>query len=364
MASSYTTNLAIEKPAAGDKTGTWGTTVNINSDIIDQAINGVVSLILTATGSTSTPNDIDITEGSISDGRNQFIELTDTADLGGTVYLRLTPNNAEKICYLRNSLSASRNVVVFQGTYNASNAYTLTNGKDVVLKFNGGGASATVEAVFQDVIVEGISTTTLSLNGTAITATGTEINYVDGVTSNVQTQLDAKASAANPTFTGTSTIPTAAITTLNLGGTDVTATAAELNYVDGVTSAIQTQLDAKAPIASPTFTGTITVPLAVFNGSIEEQVFNMDSDGGTNAIDPANGTIQYKSISGATTLTEVLTDGEYVTLMLQNTAGDTVTWPATSWVGGSPPTLETTGYNVIALWKVANTLYGAFAGAA
>ena len=36
------------------------------------------------------------------------------------------------------------------------------------------------------------------------------------------------------------------MTTLDIGGTNVTATAAELNYVDGVTSAIQTQIDAKA----------------------------------------------------------------------------------------------------------------------
>lgn len=34
----------------------------------------------------------------------------------------------------------------------------------------------------------------------------------------------------------------------------------ELGYLDGVTSAIQTQLDAKAPLASPTFTGTVTLP--------------------------------------------------------------------------------------------------------
>ena len=40
----------------------------------------------------------------------------------------------------------------------------------------------------------------------------------------------------------------------------VTPTHTELNYVDGVTSAIQTQFAAKAPLASPTFTGTVTVP--------------------------------------------------------------------------------------------------------
>ena len=38
-----------------------------------------------------------------------------------------------------------------------------------------------------------------------------------------------------------------------------TLSTAELNYVDGVTSAIQTQIDTKAPLASPTFTGTITI---------------------------------------------------------------------------------------------------------
>lgn len=39
--------------------------------------------------------------------------------------------------------------------------------------------------------------------------------------------------------------------------TDLTASVTELNYSDGVSSAIQTQLGTKAPIASPTFTGTI-----------------------------------------------------------------------------------------------------------
>jgi hypothetical protein len=40
----------------------------------------------------------------------------------------------------------------------------------------------------------------------------------------------------------------------------VTASHTELNFVDGVTSAIQGQLDAKAPLASPTLTGTPAAP--------------------------------------------------------------------------------------------------------
>lgn len=42
----------------------------------------------------------------------------------------------------------------------------------------------------------------------------------------------------------------------------VTPTHTELNYVDGVTSAIQTQLDAKAPVSSPTLTGVPAAPTA------------------------------------------------------------------------------------------------------
>ena len=41
MASSYTSNSGIEKPAEGDQTGEWGDTVNTNMDIIDRSINGV-----------------------------------------------------------------------------------------------------------------------------------------------------------------------------------------------------------------------------------------------------------------------------------------------------------------------------------
>ena len=47
-----------------------------------------------------------------------------------------------------------------------------------------------------------------------------------------------------------------------LGGSAVTASATELNYVGGVTSAIQTQMDTKAPLASPTLTGTPIAPTA------------------------------------------------------------------------------------------------------
>ena len=76
--------------------------------------------------------------------------------------------------------------------------------------------------------------------------------------SQINTALDTIVNGVN----GTSGTIAPDLTTLTINGTDVTATAAELNYVDGVTSNVQTQIDAKAPLASPTFTGTATIPTA------------------------------------------------------------------------------------------------------
>jgi len=87
---------------------------------------------------------------------------------------------------------------------------------------------------------------------TAVTAS--EFEFINGVTSNIQTQLNLKAPLASPTFTGTVTIPTP----FTLGATSVTASGAEMNFLVGVTSSLQTQLNAKAPLASPTFSGTVT----------------------------------------------------------------------------------------------------------
>jgi hypothetical protein len=113
-------------------------------------------------------------------------------------------------------------------------------------------------------ILDGVTATAAELNILdGVTATTAELNYVDGVTSNVQTQIDTKAPVASPTFTGTATAPTVnASTALQIGGVAVTATAAELNKMDGVTVSASdiNSVTAKAPTASPTFTGDVTIP--------------------------------------------------------------------------------------------------------
>lgn len=48
--------------------------------------------------------------------------------------------------------------------------------------------------------------------------------------------------------------------------------------------------------------------------------------------------------------------------MMVTAGAFTITWPATTWVGGSAPTLSTTAKTVIELWKAGGTLYGANVG--
>ena len=118
--------------------------------------------------------------------------------------------------------------------------------------------------------------------------TSNELEYLDGVTSNVQTQLDTKQA----TITGAaSTIATNNLTssravTTNSSGkvmASSTITTTELGYLDGVTSNVQTQLDAKGGVeitgsASTIDTETITASRAlVTDGSGKVAVSDVTS---------------------------------------------------------------------------------------
>lgn len=85
------------------------------------------------------------------------------------------------------------------------------------------------------------------------------------------------------------------------------------------------------------------------------------------AIDPANGTIQTKTLGANTTFTESLADGQSVVLMI-NTSTYTVTWPTITWINtagsGAAPTLEASSMNVVVMWQVGGTLYGNWVGSA
>jgi hypothetical protein len=106
--------------------------------------------------------------------------------------------------------------------------------------------------------------TTPTINGPTITATGQTPTIhgiylpaphdiiFEGTTAN---DFETTLTAGEPTADNTVTLPDAS-GTLQLRVADVSDT--EIGYLNGVTSAIQTQIDAKAPLSAPTFTGTVT----------------------------------------------------------------------------------------------------------
>ena len=177
MASTYTTFNGIEKPDTGEKSGTWGTMVNTNMDLIDQALDGFISITAAATGSTGSPNTLPITDGSVSNGRNRIIKIVDGGDLGGTVYYQITPNDAERYLWIENGLSGSRSILLFQGTYNASNDIEIPAGKTKLVRSDGGGSGATVVEVAPNLAVTGsYQVDNLLLDGNSITSTDTNGN--------------------------------------------------------------------------------------------------------------------------------------------------------------------------------------------
>src|SRR6056300_1338606 len=112
-------------------------------------------------------------------------------------------------------------------------------------------------------------------------------------------------------------------------------------------------------IESLTVNGT-----AYIAGGVREKI--LSPTGTSVSLDPANGSIHTQTLSGNTTYTFSgdWNAGESLTLMIDDGSAYTVTWPTMTWVnnGGAAPTLATTGYTTVVIWKISTTFYGAVVG--
>ena len=161
-------------------------------------------------------------------------------------------------------------------------------------------------------------TVTLPATTSIGTVSSTEIGYIDGVTSSVQTQLDAKASSATVSShtSGTTNVHgiadtallattanvatakteaitaagTAADTKISTAVSALTKSSVGLANVDNtsdvnkpVSTAQQTALDLKANLAGPTFTGTVVLPSTTSIGNVSATEISY-VDGVTSAI--------------------------------------------------------------------------------
>lgn len=340
MPSSFTKNLGVEKPASGEQTNTWGITANRNFDVFDRAISGSTKIILPSAGTTSSPNTLAVSNGALSNGQYAAIEYIDSGDLGDTAYVQLTPEDAERIIYIRNSLSGGRNLVVFQGTYSAPNACTIANGQDSLVNIDGAGV---VSELQQNVTYSSVTTsdvtatgavdfsvatiadlgavTTVDINGGTIDAT-----VIGGNTAESATFTDITATG-DVDFTGASsfsfaTIPSATISTftsssITLNGDTVT------NIQLAGDAAADTDSDLMSAAAIQDYVaGASLVPVAV-----------LDDLANVNVSTPADGQVlEYNNTSGewqaATRSLADLPDVDTTGV----TAGDALVYNGSTWV--------------------------------
>ena len=164
------------------------------------------------------------------------------------------------------------------------------------------------------------------------------------------------------------------------------------SHAVGDVTGLQTALDAKLPqdfsglTTDPGIDGTEVIPVsggfkttlsAIFtwfktqaNSWTARQTFKdvVDTvyaitDGTSVDIDPANGSIQTWTLGANRTPTATnFVAGQGVTLMVDDGSAYTITWSTigVTWLtaDGLAPTLKTTGYTAIVLWKVGSTVYG------
>jgi len=253
MASTYSTNLALELIGTGDQAGTWGNTTNTNlGTLIEQAISGYVTQAV-STGATTT---ITIPNGATGVARNMFIELTGT---GGTNTVLEVPAN-KKLYFIYNNTTGAVTVKVTgqTGISVAAGAKQIlvSNGTDIVE------ATSYITALNSSLTLNTLNAT--SANITTITGTTISASTMGDVAT---TQLRA-ASANITTATGTTFSATtmgAQSTTTFLGtsanittisGTTATYTSANITTVTGTAATFTTSSDGAGNLRNIPSAGT------------------------------------------------------------------------------------------------------------
>ena len=292
-ANAFETTLEVTDPTA-DRTITLpdasGTVVLANSSTGAVTISGD----LTVSGTTTTINSttINATTGIVFEGTTADAYETTISVVDPTADREIQFPNVNGTVVTTGNLSAALGATATELGYLSgvtSAIQTQLDAKQVAVA-----NVSTTEIGYLDGVTSAIQTQLNNKQAVVAGVDDTEIGYLNGVSSGIQAQIDAKAALAGPTFTGTVVLPS----TTSIG--NVTST--EIGYVDGVTSAIQTQLDAKAPLASPTFTGTVTLP----SGTVTS---TMILDGTIATADIADGAITTGKILDGTILAGDLADG-------------------------------------------------------
>jgi hypothetical protein len=172
----------------------------------------------------------------------------------------------------------------------------------------------------------------------------TEIQYLNGVTSAIQTQINTKSPSASPTFTGNVVLPSTTV----IGDVDAT----EIGYLNGVSSNVQTQLDAK--LASSTASSTYAaLSGAAFTGNVQlqeisETTVDITLASNVATLDWTAGNVFYIATAPTDAMTFNVTNvpttaSRIMTINVFVTQAATGRIPSTFQIGGSGQTIKWVG---------------------
>ena len=191
MPSTYT-SAGIELIANGEQSGTWGTTTNVNLEIVDRLANGVGAITLSGTTHTLTTSD-----GALSEG--QFKVLVFGGSPSGTNTVTISPNDQNKQYFVKNSSGES--VVLTQGS---GGNVTVADGKSAIVYADGAGAGAAVVDLTSTFNFASLTGTETLTNKTIVFGSNTLTDVASTNTS--QTLTNKTISGADNTVTVDGTV--------------------------------------------------------------------------------------------------------------------------------------------------------------
>ena len=137
MASTFSTDLALELVATGEKAGLWGTITNTNLQILQQSTSGVIDVAMTS-GSDVT---LLLSDGATSNGKNIYLKLTGTmtANISLIIPASTTGGTATRVYVIQDATdrTTANKYTLSIKTAGSSNPIAVPVGATMLIHSNG-----------------------------------------------------------------------------------------------------------------------------------------------------------------------------------------------------------------------------------